>query len=923
MPNPIQLDKAKRLASQFYANQHQQGNQQQQQQLPPQNQIQQPALDQQQPAPVQQEQNQHQNHPILRNVVQLPENAVLNVPTEAEIATTYNQIGVVLEEKQRADVISASRKLFTTQEELAQKVADMEQRPERRKTVTPAEAVKLSDASLIKHFGEYQGEGIDQYLYLRYSLISNKYYAVLPKDASFKLSREEIISRLARLYGAEPDQRNAELISFYENLVRVKDFEASAKEAPAAAEVVANAHQITDEERRSNEKVFAKNEQKLMEGVHDVNEWNRRLTLMQNVMKHGQNPDENFLAGSAIPITAEMKEGIRQCLAWMYRNSCKTSHSKLAFVHKLASSAPEKILLALYLVEKGKQDAPDVDDFYKATHGYVPNYAAFKGKLVASRFKFWKRLGKNSQDDVVNWGALGAAVRYATSGTVDTPSDLDKFTQCTSAISRFDNEINNDEDNSVEKRDHMVQRLEQKGNLILTYYRSAGLKPDMPVDMLPNREMRAEVTNLLQQITDEMQQIRDLTANLPEENAADPIQYDNMGDAQKEQKLKGPDEPSSIISLLDTAMKPIKVISSANSGMGVARDYNDSVENLVTHSAYNNTFLALGGVSAVIGAILAIKKVVGVAKSASGLSLADHVAQALDVSGGLVNSLGIGTVAGTKITTAMMGITDVHKAPPHWYGTTQVKSVGDSFNTVSGGIQFVAGCVSIAAGTVMTTAGAIQLGRYKSSRKDLENVDRALKAKNAPLSPEQQKLRRFMNHQNRMVSMQGSSATMQTISGITTLIGGVLTVSGIFAPIGVGISILSTLGNVGFGIYQSRVTKKKAIKETVDENLNITAESVRQAKETNPALQNKSDSDVRDIIRQETMGALGFANYKQCYAHFMKEFALMLYDTVMNKDRNNEPDWDIYHNALKSLGMHMDIQKKKPTASAIYSKLMK
>ena len=922
---PIQLSRAKQLATEYYTNQQQMENQQQQQQLPPQNQVQQPAPEQQQAAPVQQVQQHHANHPILRNAIQLPEYAELNMPTVGEITTTYNSIGVVLGDKQREDVIAASMKLFRTQEELAEKTAEMHQRPQARKTVTLAEAVKLSDASLVKHFGEYEGAGVDQYLYLRYSLISNKYYALLPKDASSKLSREEIINRLARLYAEEPANRKAELISFYENLVRLKDIEASTKEAPAEPAPVQNAPAITAEERSGNEKVFAKNVKYLSLGAKDQADYTRRLDLMTKIMKHGNNPADDFLKTSSIQISPEQKEGIRQCLSWMYRNSCKTSHSKLAFVDKLASSAPEKILLALYLVEKGKQDAPASDDFYKATHGYVPNFATFKGRLVASRFKIWKRIGRNSQDDVVNWSALGSAVRFATGeGAAEAPTDIDNFINYSTAITALNTQVANAGDNALLKRESLVHLLEQKGNLILTYYRSAGLNPDMPLDMLPNVNMRAEVTTLLQEISDGVQQIHDLTANLPEDQQAPGLNlnYSDVANDQKAQ-IKDPDSPLAIFSLLDTAMNPLKVAGMGTTAMGIAKEHIDEVSNLMKTVGYNGAALTVGGVTGIIGLILALKSVVGVAKSGSGLSFADHLAQGLQVSGGLVNSLGSGTVTGAKIVNAIKGVEETAstvKAP--WYGSTTVKTAGESFETATGGIQFVAGCVAIAAGTVMTVAGGIQLGRVNSSRNDLRNVNRALVAKHGELSPEQKKLRNFLSHQNRSLNDQEDSACVQTITGALTLIGGMLTTTGILAPIGGAISILSAAGNLVFGLYQSRYKKKKTIKATVDENLKITDSAVRNAKQANPGLAAFKNDEVRDIIRQEAMGVLGFANYKQCFAHYMKEYAVMLYENVMEKTQNN-PDRQMYVDALKSLGMHMDIQKKKPGAAAIYAKLMK
>ncbi len=106
----------------------------------------------------------------------------------------------------------------------------------------------------------------------------------------------------------------------------------------------------------------------------------------------------------------------------------------------------------------------------------------------------------------------------------------------------------------------------------------------------------------------------------------------------------------------------------------------------------------------------------------------------------------------------------------------------------------------------------------------------------------------------------------------------------------------------------------------MDENLNITDEDVRQVKEANAGLAGKSDDKVRDMMRQEALGRMGFATYKECFAYYMKEHAILLFDQVMNKPES--PDRQMYLDALRSLGLKIRLDKKIPTAAAIYEKLM-
>ena len=55
----------------------------------------------------------------------------------------------------------------------------------------------------------------------------------------------------------------------------------------------------------------------------------------------------------------------------------------------------------------------------------------------------------------------------------------------------------------------------------------------------------------------------------------------------------------------------------------------------------------------------------------------------------------------------------------------------------------------------------------------------------------------------------------------------------------------------------------------------------------------------------------------------MKDYAETIYHNVMETTRTTNEDYDMYENSLKSLGMHVDVRRRKPTAATIYAKLMK
>ncbi len=910
MPDQINIQRVKELTSEYYINSQNQVNDQHDQQLMQQN----PQEQKKQATSQDNKQEQKKNavrkkHPILQNALILPDNIIIGNPTEADIADTYSQIGITLKDTKKRELLAAGRRRFGQLEVLAQKAHQQEQRPARRIRLQLSDAVRLSDSSLVNHFGEYTGP--DRYLYLRYSLLSSKYYSLLSTRELFELSRQELIGKLYELYAVIADERNAELISFLENMIRIKDIEDSVgKKAENTQHQIADA--ISDDERQKNQSFFEKNKSVINKSHVSERDKYKRITLMRKIMTPDNPPDE-FLEKSSVNITPQQKEGIRQVLSWMYRNSCKSKNSRISFVHKLATSKPEQILLACYLVEKKKTDSPSGDEFYEATHGYVPNLDTIKDNVISSKLKFWKRLGTDTSDNVINWSILGAAVRYATgSSGPDNPSDIENYARYTGEIAKTKALIEKDAPGSDQKRDHLVQLLQHKGNLILTYYRSARLSPDMPIDMLPNEGMRKETGDLLKEISHDIDELAVISKELTD------IHYGGTGRI-KDAPTRN-DDSSTFISVLEKAANPLDVGVAGDLGIGTSTSYSHTISRIMERADYPFSSMGLRSVSGIIGVIIAISNLIDL-KSSPVLTGKGRLAQGLQAAGNMGFGLGTTVQAGTDLLGRFIDLGSAPQTNINWYGKLEPNSLGDAFSSVSGGVQFSVGCVTALTGVMMTTAGAIQLRRAGRSKKSLKDSQKALVKKGKTLTDNEKQLRNFLSHEKRVADSNKSSAIVQTFSGVLTFLGGSITATGILTPVGSALGIIGIATNLGYGLYHSRSKKNQIIKSAVDESLNITDEKVLQLREEIDNLRTKSKDEVRDMIRQEELGKLGFATSKEYFAHCMNEYATLLFDQVMNHE--DSPDWDMYHDALASLGMKIDVAKRTPTLTAIYSKLMK
>ncbi|MCR5747860.1 MAG: hypothetical protein K6G03_09135, partial [Lachnospiraceae bacterium] len=426
--------------------------------------------------------------PILGSTVDMDAHVQLMLPDIQSIQSAYNETGLELSDSswKRKKKVNESYGKYARQTQL--EVNMQQQQAGAQIILDLKDAVKLSDEELVKHYQLYDKS--DDYLRARYNLIRNRYYALLPESEIRDLKRPEILSRIRRLYEKQGPQRNEELIRYYQSLIIIMDEEAAVKEGTEETDTQVLLLPSKAELKKQNGEGFKRTEKVLDKMILSDAEKQKRKSVMKSVMM----PESRQQAwGKDEPeLDQNKREGIRSILAWMYRNCCKSSESKEPLVYKLASARPDQLLFMFYLIEKGRMEAPSTEECNTALTEYVPNVDKFKSKVVAAKWKFWKRIGTDHSDDVINWSLIGSASRY-----VLNCDAFDKYTESSGQVKRIQKALNppagQPKLKDVQKRDLMVDMVRAKGQMLLDMYRMAGLSPDMPPELIKDKKLRQKV----------------------------------------------------------------------------------------------------------------------------------------------------------------------------------------------------------------------------------------------------------------------------------------------------------------------------------------------------------------------------------------------------------------------------------------------
>ena len=845
----------------------------------------------------------------------------LETPDLDKIRKAYQQADFELTDSRRKQSkrLEESKDRYRLQESLDRKerASSNQNAPQNVVNLSLKKAMDLSDEDLVKNANGYSGA--DSYLAARYSLIRNKYYALFPPTEMRKLSFKELLSRLRSEYAKKPAERNKSLIAYYQTLYNLKNMEEPPEEdtQPPADPPL----EITDKERNYNKKYLEKN-LKLIDSLHisDEEKQQRRDTMKKIMVSNAG--DRFWDEKTDEQVSPAQKEGVRQILAWMYRNCNKSSESKEGFVYKLTKGSPGQLLLLCYLVENDLQSSPSSDCFLRLKANYVPDLNSFKGKVIASKAKFWKRIGPGSSDDVIDWAKIGSAARFAMK--CDEIKDYEDHAE---KEKNLNEELEKPENDVREKKAELLyDLLIVKGNRMLALYKAAGLTPDMPTDMIRDETLRRETVAVISDFSVTLGKLKQIEGYVGKKAGKDFT--DKTGAEADPAALLEDDNEESVMDKVSDIFEKIELGLNANDVLDVI---GEPVSVLTDNLGYSLSAGCLIALNSLVTIISGFVTAADIASSGSSLSLADHTAQALSVSGDIIE----GAADLVQSTADMVGkFVDLGEATDEatsWIGNTAVQTASESFSTVSGGIQFCTGCVTLLAGGIQTTAGIIEIGRGVSSRGDVKRSRDKLKTmetKPQGLTEDQKALRRLLSHQDRAVTTQEVSGTVKMVGGILTMVGGALTVSGILAPLGGILAITGSLLSIGTNLLYARTRRRLNMRQAVDDALTLDSiiEVLKQQYPDVASMSKSGLSKLKDQMRQEALAELGYSNYKEFFSDLSKKNAIMIYEHVFRKDEGAD-DKSVFMDALKSFGLKIRKaekpgEKNLPTPEMIYAKLM-
>ncbi|MCR5402401.1 MAG: hypothetical protein K6E91_01090 [Butyrivibrio sp.] len=880
---------------------------------------------------IQRVENPIQMNPVNTDIAQVQ----LRRPSDTRIRDAYAAIGFDYEDsdKKRQALLNKSNAKYTLQRALREKETAVNAAP-RQIQVTAKAAMELSDSKLVNNYGRYTGECAD-YLRIRYSLMRNRYYALLPVEELRALDRGALLSKLRAEYTKA--QRSADLIAFYQDLIRLKMYDDSKaglnkdrpnRENPPLV--------ISADERNKNRLAYNNNNpgdsNTLLGHIDRMHISDAEKVRRRQVLKAVMRPEENDEDNGAIwqesdlrRITPKQQEGLRRILAWIFRNSIKSRHSQEPLAYKLAQATPEQLLLTFYLVENRMQYAPNPELIHKAITGYVPDLDIFKSRMISSKAKFWRRL---DSDAVFYWSKLGMAARFALN--CDIVTDYKTFSDRADELSE---EIE-DTEGVAEKARLTCDYLVQKGNILITLYRSAGLSPDMPADLIEDPTLKAKVLAINNEILEKLRALGDLNVLQEGQDFDRDAMAKQAG--KKESRYKSMDTPTK--KYIDQQRKYINGLSKITK---IDKIIGGKVENFFKADAFK---VSTSGISCICGAIGLLNTIMGIGEAGSYIfdsdrTGADRLNKAITTLSGLAGIYGVGASGADVLNT--LSIIDIGKAPKvapeeivSWWGNTNIIPKSEYMATMAGQIAYYGGIVSIATGTVTALSGAIDVLRGSSSRDDIEKARTALRSlqqDHPPVTRDERRnrarLRAFMNHQDRAITNQESSGAVKIIGGLCTAGGGYLAMTGILALLGGTLAIAGVITSVGFGMIRARKKKYDAQARTVDEVIGL-KNAIRRIKQEQGIgeLDKDQETELRREVRQQILADMGYATYREAFSDFAKQSASLLYDKVF-KGNPTDSDYSMYYDALTSVGFKI---KKKgphqkenvPTVKMIYSKLM-
>ncbi len=792
------------------------------------------------------------------------------------------------------------------------------------------------------------------------ALMSNKYYALLPRDEMKKLSYQVIRARLQKLYEQEEGKRNNELIDYYQNLLRLKqlgitdgesvkkreksylkslqdDTYEDTRNAEEEMEKITDAYVamlknfgkkanfLTEQDSKVKRLMFFKTLGKDIDKFRDkakgrdarnmlffYDECKWELTGFENKIGGTTRAVDNLMSEEAdhlekrdkaldgISISDNQMARMREIQGFLMRRSWQESRSNDSFVFNLLRMPPEQQLLAFYLIENKRESGALPADFYTALVDYKPNLSKIRDRVNISFYKKGK----------TKWDIISRAVRSASS----LSNEFEEYSETSGIIEKAERRLSETDKNggeAAEKGRYLVEAISGHTSLLAQFYRGSGLTGDMPLDLVLNGRLR-------EKMYDEYRRIGDLSERLVkliEDNPDLKVKLDNYAKEGPSPEYTEAEKKSAGKKVLDAAGKSVKVYKTVKTvddiGGGLSGVLSSTVKKFRSNnSAYNLTRSSLGQ----------LKSFIGFAELLYGFFTENKEDPTLTETSRFIK----------KVDGRLDVVNTVKSTAESALGVLKNAKVIDGKTRTMDRVNKISKSTGIVTSSLSWGLKAVKLGQAVSNESDIRLAGKMYKNKVAKSKKtrDDRHLERFLSHEKRETRRQKVSAAVNFTKNSFDLAAKIMSITG--AP-GVAGSVIKIVTGVADFLYKNIYDKSKRksnIKATVDEFLGVD-KVVKQIKEGNEwDVSSLKDKDLRRNARKEALGRLGYTSYKDCFSDICGKFAEFLYGKLFLGKTSGLTEWSIYSTALKALGM-ADVPYLKdygdnpqPTIEMIKAKIM-
>jgi len=797
-------------------------------------------------------------------------------------------------------------------------------------------------AALVKKEAHYKTlTDVKDYYAAQEGLMSNRYYALVPRTEMKELSEETLRARLQKLYAEKQETRNKDLIDYYQNLLRMKLInlsdgesvkkrekayrkEAEGKKTEVKRDPAKEMEKITDGYFRMLEAFGKKNkfysEEDMRARRHqyfsvlgkDIDAFRNKakgkeakqmLFFYDEYLKEKGNYEKYKDSGkvsnlvdeelqvegrrlekrekepAGIRLTPEQKEGMRLIQGFLLRRCYNEKTTRESFVASLLQAPPEQQLLTFYLIENGKTKSAIPADFYEVLSDYQPNLNKFRDKVD----KHFYNKGHTK------WDKLSDAVQK----TRSMREELNLYGEISTRIEETEKKLDEakaDPGRYMEQGRLAVTALNLHKSLLDQMYRTSGMHEEMTVDLAKNAKLKKRMEAEFLRIQELSAEVSSILSAHPELEQKKESETDKTGTAftEKEKKSAG----KKALDAAKTGKKIVKVEKTVESiGGGIAGVFTGAVKKLKNTNAYKISKASLADYASIVGLT---ESLYDIFQSKQDETVTDTENFVRKITRGK-NAVNAAKVVTSDTMTVLQRVGKMN---------AEGKTAQVAGKALKG--------VGLVTGVVTTAVSSVKLGQAISKGQDVRRAEKKLKqqTQSREKTKDDRKLARFLKHEKRDTNRQRGSASVDLAMNVVNNVSNVMTMTGVLAPLAAGLKITTGVVTALYGFFD-KSKRKMNIKRAVDEYLGV--ERIMNRLKAAQQLNNMppmKDDELQKMAREEALGHMGYSTYKQCFTEVCRDFAELLHEKTFQGTAMDLKEWDIYNTALEALGF-----KKLPYVS--------